>query len=120
MEFDEFRNLFLGLSDQLSLTEKDIEFLMDESDMNQDGVIEYNEFIPLCVDLIESMYAKTSAQVAEAEADTAAGTRVRMEPKTVVKDITFRGIGFRDATDVSMEPWGVPSGGDWGKCVECA
>ena len=55
-----------------------------------------------------------------AEADTAAGTRVRMEPKTVVKDITFRGIGFRDATDVSMEPWGVPSGGDWGKCVECA
>ena len=72
LEFDEFRNLFLGLSDQLSLTEKDIEFLMDESDMNQDGVIEYNEFIPLCVDLIESMYAKTSAEVAEAEADSAA------------------------------------------------
>merc|ERR1711998_761307 len=67
LEFDEFRNLFLGLSDQLSLTEKDIEFLMDESDMNQDGVIEYNEFIPLCVDLIESMYAKTSAEVAEAD-----------------------------------------------------
>merc|ERR1719420_371730 len=40
--------------------------------MNQDGVIDYNEFIPLCVDLIESMYAKTSAEVAEAEADTAA------------------------------------------------
>jgi Ca2+-binding EF-hand superfamily protein len=72
LEYSEFRNLFLSLSEQLSLTEKDIEFLMDEADCNQDGVIEYNEFIPLCVDLIESMYAKTSAQVAEAEADSAA------------------------------------------------
>merc|ERR1711865_120193 len=72
LEYSEFRGLFLSLSEQLSLTEKDIEFLMDEADCNQDGVIEYEEFIPLCVDLIESMYAKSSAQVAEAEADSAA------------------------------------------------
>ena len=38
---------------------------------------------------------------------------MHMEPKTVVKDVTLRGIGFRDAADVSMEPWAVPSGGDW-------
>jgi hypothetical protein len=33
---------------------------------------------------------------------------------TPVKDITISGITFRDAADITMEPWGVPSGGDWG------
>ena len=31
-----------------------------------------------------------------------------------VKDITVQGITFRDAADITMEPWAVPSGGDWG------
>lgn len=30
------------------------------------------------------------------------------------RDIVLRGLQFRDAGDISMEPWGVPSGGDWG------
>ena len=30
------------------------------------------------------------------------------------KDITVTGINLRDTADVTMEPWGVPSGGDWG------
>ena len=34
------------------------------------------------------------------------------QPKA--KDITIQGIKMRDAADVSMERWGVPSGGDWG------
>lgn len=31
-----------------------------------------------------------------------------------IKDITLEGITFRDAADIAMEPWAVPSGGDWG------
>ena len=31
-----------------------------------------------------------------------------------VTDITVQGITFRDAADITMEPWAVPSGGDWG------
>ena len=27
--------------------------------------------------------------------------------------ITIRGLGFRDAAHTYMDPWGVPSGGDW-------
>ena len=30
------------------------------------------------------------------------------------KGITLQGVGLRDAADVTMKPWGVPSGGDWG------
>ena len=31
-----------------------------------------------------------------------------------VTDVTVQGILFRDAADITMRPWGVPSGGDWG------
>jgi hypothetical protein len=31
-----------------------------------------------------------------------------------VQNVTIQGLHFRDAADTSMEPWGVPSGGDWG------
>jgi hypothetical protein len=44
----------------------------------------------------------------------AAGEGVRYGPTKVVSDVTFQGIKFRDAASISMEPWGVPSGGDWG------
>jgi len=31
-----------------------------------------------------------------------------------VRNVTVQGITFRDAADITMRPWGVPSGGDWG------
>ncbi len=30
------------------------------------------------------------------------------------RNITLTGVGVRDAADVTLKPWGVPSGGDWG------
>lgn len=35
-------------------------------------------------------------------------------PLEPARDITIQGITFRDAADITMNPWGVPSGGDWG------
>lgn len=32
---------------------------------------------------------------------------------TPARNIRLVGLGFRDAADISMEAWGVPSGGDW-------
>jgi len=72
LDYQQFSSLFQSLSDQLPLTEKDLTFIVAEVDENQDGVIEYKEFVPLAVDLIESMYAKTTAQIAVAEADAEA------------------------------------------------
>ena len=34
-------------------------------------------------------------------------------PTQVVKNITVRGLGFRDAAATVLEPHGIPSGGDW-------
>lgn len=34
--------------------------------------------------------------------------------ETPVKNVQVSGIIFRDAADITMKPWGVPSGGDWG------
>jgi len=31
-----------------------------------------------------------------------------------VTDVTIQGLRFRDGADISLLPWGVPSGGDWG------
>ena len=37
----------------------------------------------------------------------------RAQPSQVARDITIRGIGFRDAGVTYMNPHGMPSGGDW-------
>lgn len=42
----------------LGLTEDDIKRLMAEADVNADGQIDYQEFVPLAVDLVQGMYAK--------------------------------------------------------------
>ena len=56
---------------------------------------------------------------------TIVGTRAQP-----VRNVTLRGLGLRDSRYTYMEPWGVPSGGDWGlyrggailleNCVGCA
>merc|ERR1712070_500020 len=72
INYQQLSSIFESLSDQLRLTEKDIAFIMAEADENQDGVIEYNEFVPLAVDLIESIYAKSTADMQVAQADAEA------------------------------------------------
>jgi len=57
----QFMTLMDPLCERLPLTESDVRMLMAEADENHDGVIEYEEFVPLAVDLIEAMYAKAAA-----------------------------------------------------------
>lgn len=42
----------------LGISEKETMRLMAEVDANEDGQIDYSEFVPLAVDLVEGMYAK--------------------------------------------------------------
>ena len=60
----------------LGLTKKQIKLLYSQADMNDDGSIEYREFIPACVELILSIQAREEArqekEMAEAEAEAEA------------------------------------------------
>jgi len=55
------KNANLGLSD------KDAKLLYAEADMDENGEVTYQEFIPLAVDLVQSMYARMEAADAAAE-----------------------------------------------------
>jgi len=54
----EFKNVFNGLKEELDLDQKDVMKIMAEADENDDGTIEYNEFVPIAVDVVNSIYAK--------------------------------------------------------------
>jgi len=71
-EFDEDQSGFLDrqefkkclASARLGLTSREINTIMAEVDENEDGVIEYGEFMPLAIELLQSM--QVSGEVAEA------------------------------------------------------
>ena len=48
----------------LGLPDRETKRVMAEADMDGDGTISYREFIPLAVDLVQSMYAKLEAEMA--------------------------------------------------------
>jgi len=60
LDHDEFRRVIREAN--LGLSDKDILKIMAEADENDDGVIEYKEFIPIAVDLVQGLYAKMDTQ----------------------------------------------------------
>lgn len=74
LDKQEFKRLMQ--SADLGLSKKQIKFLYAEADINDDGTIEYREFIPACVELVMTMQARANtraqAEEEEAEAHTAA------------------------------------------------
>ena len=47
------------LSGDFKLTDADIRQIMAEADENEDGLIEFGEFIPLALEVMEALYAKS-------------------------------------------------------------
>ena len=54
----EFKQVFVSLKEELGLSNKVIKQIMAEADENDDGAIEYREFVPMAVDVINVMEAK--------------------------------------------------------------
>jgi Ca2+-binding EF-hand superfamily protein len=73
----EFKTVVAAFAEELSLPASDVRLLMAEADENEDGMIEYHEFVPLAVDVLDTLYAKRryAAEKAEREADAVARTR---------------------------------------------
>ncbi len=58
LDRQEFKAVFQSLKEELGLSNKVIKQIMAEADENDDGVIEYREFVPLAVDVINVIEAK--------------------------------------------------------------
>lgn len=70
LDHKEFRALLNSAN--LGLSSKEVKRLMAEADENEDGRIEYAEFIPLAIELVQAMYAKMdSAAEKQEQADAA-------------------------------------------------
>jgi len=54
----EFQSLMEDLQQRLEFPPDEIYRFLAEADMNADGMIEYEEFIPLAIQIIQGMYAK--------------------------------------------------------------
>mmetsp|Transcript_101799 Transcript_101799/g.270849 ORF Transcript_101799/g.270849 Transcript_101799/m.270849 type:complete len:425 (-) Transcript_101799:101-1375(-) len=54
----EFRALMDDLQQRLDFPKDQVYLFLAEADMNADGMIEYEEFIPLALQIIQGMYAK--------------------------------------------------------------
>ena len=65
LSMTEFREV-LKMAD-LGLTDRETKRVMAEADFDGNGEISYNEFIPLAVDLVQSMYAKMEMEQARAQ-----------------------------------------------------
>lgn len=66
----EFKELLMDA--ELGLSKKDARRVMQEADENDDGVLEYREFVPVMVEIIHGLKAKAEAQAqAEDEEDEA-------------------------------------------------
>lgn len=63
LSYKEFKTVLKTAS--LGLTKEEIRRLLMEGDENDDGTIDYNEFLPIGIDIVQSIYAKKEAHAAQ-------------------------------------------------------
>jgi len=84
----EFRALMEDLQQRLGFPEDQILLFLAEADMNADGMIEYEEFIPLALQIIQAIYAKRHV------------ARVIETVEKHAEDLLVRGMDREELTDL--------------------
>jgi len=62
LDAGEFKTLMEDLQERLDFPRDEIYRFLAEADLNTDGVVQYEEFIPLAMDIIKGMYAKHAVE----------------------------------------------------------
>lgn len=57
-----------GVQSELGMSDADLRHVMSEADENDDGMIDFNEFLPLAMSIFEAIYAKQDLHVHEQQA----------------------------------------------------
>jgi len=65
----EFKSLMNDLQQRMDFPPDEIYRFLAEADMNEDGMIEYEEFIPLALQIVQGMYAKKRLEQHVADID---------------------------------------------------
>ena len=88
LTFDEFQELLHQMD--LGVPHNEMRMLIDESDENQDGVIQFNEFVPLAVDMIMTFTARRRAIAMSVEQDSIAQFSVYNQMQVQEIDLTIQ------------------------------
>ena len=72
LDHREFKKVVSSFSEELGLPNADVRRIMSEADENDDGYIEYHEFVPLAVDVIDTIYAKRAFDAEKAARESEA------------------------------------------------
>lgn len=67
LTFDEFQVLMEQV--ELGISPQELRFVISEADENENGVVDYEEFVPLAVDLIQSFRARNRAKTISSQQD---------------------------------------------------
>jgi Ca2+-binding EF-hand superfamily protein len=67
LTFDEFQKLMEQV--ELGISPQELRFVISEADENENGVVDYEEFVPLAVDLIQSFRARNRAKTMNSQED---------------------------------------------------
>ncbi|CAM9646932.1 unnamed protein product, partial [Phaeothamnion confervicola] len=86
----EFADIFGMLAGELGLSEKDVLLVMAEADENDDGVIEYAEFVPVAADLVVTLMAKERYNEAR---------QMRASGRSEAKDYLMKGMPREELED---------------------
>merc|ERR1719487_355288 len=84
----EFKALMMDLQKRMDFPPDEVYRFLSEADMNSDGMIEYEEFIPLALQIIQGMYAKKRFEQHMADVDQHA------------EDLLVHGMSRQELTDL--------------------
>eukprot|EP00658_Telonema_sp_P-2_P012343 TRINITY_DN14704_c0_g2_i2.p1 TRINITY_DN14704_c0_g2~~TRINITY_DN14704_c0_g2_i2.p1 ORF type:complete len:413 (-),score=155.79 TRINITY_DN14704_c0_g2_i2:119-1222(-) len=79
----------------LNLSRSSVRRIMEQADINDDGMIEFEEFVPVMVDIIQSMQAIESSAALKEEEDAAAWDAAR---RWVLEGMTVEAVSYTHLT----------------------
>eukprot|EP00397_Hematodinium_sp_SG-2012_P027692 GEMP01029112.1.p1 GENE.GEMP01029112.1~~GEMP01029112.1.p1 ORF type:complete len:437 (+),score=96.79 GEMP01029112.1:177-1487(+) len=74
LDLKEFKTLFDDFRERVRMPQDEIYRFLAEADMNEDGNIQYDEFIPIAIQIIQTLFAQKKINAQQDEVDQAAGS----------------------------------------------
>lgn len=95
LDHGEFKAVLQSVAEELRLSHGEIRSIMAEADTNEDGVIEYEEFVPLAMDVVRAIFSKAAHGAKRAEREEEAERQTR--------DFMLHGMPRREMEQLMMD-----------------